>query len=157
MAGFLSELLNDYRVQLERYRNRPFLEAAMAGSALVAIADGEVSLAERFRVDQVYEAIDALQVYDPHEAVDLFNDYAESIRGSPKAGRERAVQTLKAVADDREKAELLVRICLAVAEAGGGRSLVHEIEVVTLCSLLGVDPRRAGLYPERPPEDLLGD
>ena len=47
---------------------------------------------------------------------------------------------------DSERAELLVRICLAVAEVGGEKKLVDQIEIVILCSLLGIEPRYAGLY-----------
>src|SRR5262245_24432352 len=106
----------------------------MAACALVAVADGEVSFGERIRVDQILGALEALQVFDPHEAVNLFNDFAEQILASPQKGRERAIAALKAVADDPTKAALLVRIFLAICEVSGERkSLVKQIEVVMLC------------------------
>ena len=45
-----------------------------------------------------------------------------------------------------EAAELLICICLAVTEADGKSSLVDQIEIVTLCSLLELDPCHFGLY-----------
>ena len=47
MAGFLSTLMGVFREQLERNRNRPFLRATMAASALVAMAEGRVTFPER--------------------------------------------------------------------------------------------------------------
>lgn len=155
MAGFLTTLIRDYQLQLERHRNRPFLEATMAACALVAVADGEVSFGERIRVDQIFEALEMLKAFDPHEAVDLFNDYAESILSAPKSGRERAIKALEAVSDDPEKAALLVRILLAICEAGTGKSLVKEIEVVSLCNLLGLDVKGSGLYADGDPAAIL--
>ena len=94
-------------------------------------------------------------MFNPHEAVDMFNDFSAEILRSPKLGREKAMQAVHEVTDDPEKAELLVRICLAVAEAKGEKNLVDQIEIVILCSLLGVEPRYAGLYTES--DDLTGD
>ncbi len=155
MPGFLSSLIGDYQAQMERHRNRPFLQATMAACALVAVADGEVSFNERIRVDQILDALEALKVFDPHEAVDIFNGYTEDILKSPRDGRERAMAALKAVVDDREKATLLMRIFLAICEAGGGKSLVKQIEVVMLCGIIGIEPKDCGLYIDGSPQDLL--
>ncbi len=146
MAGFLRTLITDYQTQLQRHRNRPFLKATMAACALVAIADGEVTFGERIRVDQILDTLEALKVFDPHEGVDLFNEFAEAIFASPRAGRENAVKVVKSVAHDPETADLMIRICLAIAEAEGEKTLVDQIEIVMLCALLGVDPKEHGLY-----------
>ena len=157
MGGFLQSLLTDYRSHLERHRNRPFLEAVMAACALAAVADGEVSFSERIRIDQILDTLEELKVFDAHEAVDLFNQYSKGILASPKAGREAAMTAVRTVTGDRERADLLVRICLAVAEAKGEKSLSDQIEIVIFCSLIGVEPRFAGLYTEGTAEDFLGD
>ena len=156
MGSLLSSLVSDWRHQVERHRNRPFLEATMAACSLVAIADGEITLSERIRVDRIVETLDALQVFDPHEAVDLFNDFTQDILDNPRVGRERAMRALKTVASDPPTASLLIRICLAIAESKGGKSLVSQIEIVMLCSLLDVTPAECGLYIEHSPDALLG-
>ncbi len=146
--GFLSILTDRFQEQLERQRNRAFLRATMASCALVAAADGRVSLGERVRVDQVLETLERLRVFDPHEGVDLFNEFSDGILANPKSGHEAAVEALLAgVGDDPEAAPLLIRVCLAVSEMSGDDSrLIDEIEIVSLCSRLGVDPRSVGLY-----------
>ncbi len=151
MSGFLRALSETYRRQLERHRNLPFVKAAMAASALVATADGNVSFSQRVRVDQVLDALEAVQVFDPHECVDLFVEYAEAILRQPREGHAAAIKALDAVKGDSEKTDLLIRVCLAIAEANGETSLADQIEIVTLCSLLQVDASEFGLYSE----DLL--
>ena len=142
----LDSLLSEYRVQLERYRNRPFLKAAMAGCALAATATGEVSFSERIRVDQVLDTLEQLDAFDPHEGVELFNRYCDAILRSPREGHAKAMQAVAAVTDDATSAQLLVRVCLAVAQASGKQSLSQEIELVMLCSVLGIEPKVVGLY-----------
>jgi len=149
--SFLNTLLNNFQEALERNRNRPFLGAAMAACALVATADGKVSLGERVRIDQILETLEALKIFDPHEAVNLFNDYADAILASPHAGHDKALAALRAVATDDETKTLIIRICCAVSEIGhrkGGEEGIaaDQIEIVSLCSRLGVDPKTCGLY-----------
>jgi tellurite resistance protein len=45
-----------------RLRNRPFLEASMAASALIAMADEHVNAAERLSIESVMENIRRLNV-----------------------------------------------------------------------------------------------
>lgn len=128
----------------------------MAACAIVAAADGEISFGERIRIDQIFNALDALQVFDSHEAVSLFNRFATAILTTPKEGRERAIAALKMVADDAEKSALLMRIFMAICEVGETKSLVKQIEVVMLCGLLGIKPDDYGLYIDDSAQSLLG-
>lgn len=145
MAGFLGTLLEKYHAQMERHHNQPFLEATMAACAMVATDDGQVSFSESVRVDQILETLDALKVFDPHEGVNLFRDYCDKILEKPKEGHAIAVTALDAVRGDEEKSSLLIRICLAVAEADGKASLVDRIEIVSICNRIGIDPESWGL------------
>ena len=149
MAGFLQSLLADYQNQIKRHQNRPFLNAAMAACALMAGSGGEITFSQRVRVDQILETLEKLQIFDPHEAIDLFNDYARAILDAPKEGHARALAAVQSVTADQETAGLLVRICMAVAQAGGEKNLSQEIEIVMLCSLLQVEPDNTDLYIHR--------
>lgn len=124
---------------LERHRQQPFLEAAMAACALVAMADGEVSLSEQSRLDDVLEAIDRLSLFDVHEAVDLFNGYADAIRRDPPKGRRDALDAVGRMADDPQAGDLLVKMGLAVSRADGGCAASERDQIVAICSRLGLD------------------
>ncbi len=155
MSGFLVTLTKLYREQMERHRNRPFLRAAMAGCALVSTASGAVTLRERVRVDQLLETLDALQVYDPHEGVVLFNEFVEALDHSVEEGRRRALDAIDAeVAQEPEKAGLLIRICLAVSEVEDGVPTRERERIAALCDHLDVAQDicpefGSGIYPRR--------
>jgi len=40
----------------------------------------------------------------------------------------------------------MVRICCAVSEANGDKSLPDQIEITSICSRLGLDPGNCGIY-----------
>jgi tellurite resistance protein TerB len=146
MAGILKSLVDNYQAHLERQRNRPFLDGVMAACALVATADGEVSFAERVRVDQILATLDALKVFDPHEGIDIFNEFTDAILANPAEGHETAFQAMADVAQDAENGALMVRICCAISEANGEKSLADQIEITSICSRLGLDPGNCGIY-----------
>ena len=148
MSGMLDNLKRFFQERSEKEQNRPFLEAAMAACAMVSASEGQVSFADRIRVDQIMDTLARLKVFDPHEGVDLFNHYTDGILKSPQAGREAALNKIKPVASDPETAELLIDLCLAVSLSDGVTSLVEHIEIVSLCGLIGVDPDKIGLNTE---------
>lgn len=155
MPKFLKRLGERYHEALNRHHNLPFLKATMSAAALVAMADGHVSFAQRVRTDQVLETLDALKVFDPHEGVELFNEVIEQIKESPQQGREQAVHNIEAAAQDDDTKHLIVRVCVAISEVEGTIPLVEQIEIVSLCSQLGLDPKSCGLYADELPEDGL--
>lgn len=148
--GFLNELINDFQDHLDRRRNRPFLSASMGACALVAASDGDVSFGERVRVDQILGTLKELQVFDPHEGIDIFNEFTDDILAHPKDGRARTWQVIMDGAPDAESRVLLVRMCLAVSEANAETSLADQIEIVSICGQLGIDPSNLGLYVDDP-------
>ncbi len=158
--GFLRSLLDQFHEELERNHNRPFLRATMAACALAASADGKITFGERVRVDQILETLDNLKIFDPHEGVDLFNGFADAILETPETGRKQAFDVLKDVAKDDETKALILRICCAVSEVNaedGEKNLVDQIEIVSLCSRLGIKPESCGLYTDLDPQDVLGE
>ena len=148
MPGMLDNLAHFFQARSEKEKNRPFLEAAMAACAMVSASEGQVSFADRIRVDQIMETLTRLKVFDPHEGAHLFSHYTDGILKSPQAGRDAALRKIKRVAADPETAELLIDLCLAVSLSDGITSLVEHIEIVSLCGLIGVDPDKIGLNTE---------
>ena len=149
MSGILDNLKAFFQARNAKQQDRPFLEAAMAACAMVSASEGQVSFADRIRVDQIMDTLTQLKVFSAQEGVDLFSHYTAMILASPKAGRESALSTIRAVTTDMETAELLIDLCLAVSLSDGVTSLVEHIEIVSLCGLIGVDPDKIGLDTEQ--------
>ena len=57
MGTFFSEITTTLKNEKERFRNRDFLKATMAASALLALADGKVTISEQLARDYILENI----------------------------------------------------------------------------------------------------
>ncbi len=141
MAALFRQITDGLRAEIAKHRNRPFLEAAMAASAFIALADGEVSFSERHRVDAILERLDELSIFDPHIAVDLFNNHLDSLAKDGEAGWRRIHETVARFAGAPE-AESLVRIALAIGHADGEFSPQERTCVHDLCGALGLAPEQ---------------
>ena len=68
--------------------------AAMAACALVSVASGSVSFRHRVHVDRLMDTLDALRVFDPHEGVELFNQFVDALKADPEAGHRHALEVI---------------------------------------------------------------
>jgi tellurite resistance protein TerB len=126
------------RLSLSRIRSRQFLDATMAATALVATADGEVTFSELTALDSVLESVQDLQIYDPHIAVDIYRDFADSIAENADAGRRIAMAAVARIGRDHEAAELVIRVAVAISKADGDLTPPEARAISDICCTLGV-------------------
>jgi tellurite resistance protein len=149
VAGFIRTAKAALARERERFRNRSFLEATMAASALVAMADGEVKFSELSALDDLLESVRELQVYDPHVAVDLCRFHVDAIAADAAAGADagkvRALEVVGRIAGDDEAARLVIQMCLVISRSDGEFSDSEADMVRDLCAALWLDPGDVGL------------
>tara|TARA_R110000868_G_scaffold1844_5_gene14575 strand:- start:10513 stop:10938 length:426 start_codon:yes stop_codon:yes gene_type:complete len=126
------------RNSLSRIRNRQFLDATMAATALVATADGEVTFSELSALDSVLESVQDLHIYDPHIAVDRYRDFADAIAEDAESGRRAAFAAVGKIAGDRDAAELVIRVAVAISKADGELTPQEARSISDLCGTLKV-------------------
>ena len=138
MVGLWESLRDAVDTAAARHRNKPFLEAAMAACAYIAQADGYVSIGERGRVDDILEQLEALQVFDPHEGVNIFNNYLDQLTENHQAGEKSVFSAVSKMAKDNEAALLVARMCIAISNADGDFSANEKVAVGEICSILNI-------------------
>ena len=79
-------LFESVQERLHQHRDRGFLKAAMAASALAAYADGTVSLTERYSIDDMLENLERLNLHDPKKATQILNGYIHALQENIKSG-----------------------------------------------------------------------
>ncbi len=139
MAGIFSALKTLLDKHQQKVRSRQFLEAAMGASAMLALADGEISFAELMARDYVLDHVQQLQIFDSNEAADLFRTYAETITNNPQVGKTHVLEAITQISEDRELAAILMRICLVIARADRNFSQPEHEVIDTFCDILGLD------------------
>lgn len=142
-------MLERFRLELQRHKQRPFLEAVAAACAMVATADGEVSFSERARLDAVIESLSQLSLFDPHEVVDAFDEDVTKLAG----GEDGIASLLKLIAAGTKAegaADLLLRISVAMSladdhESADERRLIDEISATLKLPKSAVDEAYAAI------------
>lgn len=145
MASFFTFAKEALAAELDKFRNRQFLDATMAASALVSMADGDANITELNILDQALETIQELKIYDPRDAMDLYRDYIDGLRDDPGATRDRIMQTVGKIREDPHAARLLIRVCVAIGKADEDFSGPEKTVITELCQSLGLDCSELGL------------
>ena len=135
-------ILDGLNERIARHRNRDFLKAAMAASALAAQADGTVTLSERYRIDEILARLERLRIYDPHKAVQILDAFLTELRNNGEVAERVLLGKLRRIAEDREAAELIVRIALSVSRSDGKFSAPERAQFSEICAVLGFTPER---------------
>lgn len=133
-------LIDKLKGEIEQRNNKPFLKAAMAAAALAAHADGHLSFAGRYRVDQVLETVRELRIYDPHKAVDILDRFLEHLAGEGEAAARVLRAKIGRFAGDYKSARTLLRIAYFIATADGPCGAEERAALRAICDTLGVDP-----------------
>lgn len=145
MAGFFQFAKEALATELDKFRNRQFLDATMAASALVSLADGDANITEFSILDQALETIHELKIYDPHDAMDLYRDYIDRLRQDPAQTRETILQIVAKIQGDEHAARLLIRVCVAIGKADEDFSEPEKTTIKALCRELALDPEELDL------------
>lgn len=139
MVGLFQLAKEAVAAEFDRFRNRQFLDATMAASALVSLADGDANLTEVNILDQALATVEELKIYDPHVAMDLYRDYIDGLRADPGATRDRIYRAVGRIQDDEHAARLLIRVCLAIGRADENFSQAEKAVIADLCDRLALD------------------
>lgn len=147
MTDILRNVKSEIGTILEHYRTRPHVDAVMAAAALVAAADGEVSLAERVQRDRVLDRLQEYGEIDTTQASSLFDDLGRELTEGAESARERAwaiIGSAAAESDDRFRCQL-VRVACAVGIADGELTAAETRCIEQLCEHLGITREACGV------------
>ena len=120
--SFLSQLktkANELKTEALKFKNKDFLNAAMAGSALVAMADGSISSGEKQKMIKFIESNDALSIFTTSDVIKAFQDFVGQLEFDNDIGEAKAYQAIGKMKSNTEASRLLVRMIIAIASSDG--------------------------------------
>jgi len=110
---FLSDLkskASELKTQALKFKNKDFLDAAMAGSALIAMADGHISSEEKQKMIKFIENHDALSIFTTSDVIKAFQDFVGQIEFDKDIGEAKAYLAIGKMKNNEEAGRLLVRM-----------------------------------------------
>jgi tellurite resistance protein TerB len=135
----VTEARETLNTEITKFKSKDLLEAVVAGCALVAYADGNVTSEEKQKMMGFLRTSDQLKVFDSGDVIKIFQKYVEKFEFDNTIG---VGEVMQAVGKFRSKpqAQLVVRVCCAIGAADGDFDAKEKAVVRRMCSELGLNP-----------------
>lgn len=126
--------------EVTKYKNKDFLNAVVAGCALVAAADGSISSAEKQKMIGFIQCSDELKVFELDTVVAAFNNVVSKFEFDFSVGKAEALKTIAKIKPDAAAARLMIRVCCVIGASDGSFDKDEKAVVITMCQELGLNP-----------------
>jgi tellurite resistance protein TerB len=139
--SFLSQLkskASELKTEALKFKNKDFLNAAMAGSALIAMADGSITGEEKQKMIKFIESNEALSVFTTSDVIKSFQDFVGQLEFDKDIGEAKAYQALGKMKSNSDAARLLMRMIIAIASSDGNFDLSEKKIAIRIANELGV-------------------
>lgn len=136
-----SEVSANLKNEVTKIRNKSFLEAVVAGCALVAYADGVARPEEKQKMMGFLRNSEVLSVFSADEVIVIFDKYAKQFEFDHQIGQASALQAVAKVKSKEDEARLMVRVCCAIGAADGNFDDNEKAIVRKICAELGLNPK----------------
>ncbi len=132
------DVTQSMKLELKKFRSKELLQAIVAGSTMIAYADGEVSPSEKQKLMGYVRNSEQLSVFDTDKVIESFNQYLTRFEFDATIASGEALQKI-AVFKDKPEAHLIVRVCLAIANADGHFDSAEQQALDQICRSLNLD------------------
>lgn len=136
-----AEVTANLKTEVSKFKNKGFLEAVVAGCALVAHADGVVKPEEKQKMMGFLRNSDVLSVFDVQEVIGIFDKYAKQFEFDHQIGQASALQVVAKLKGKEAEARLMVRVCCAIGAADGHFDEQEKTVVRAICNELALNPK----------------
>ncbi|MDO0824608.1 TerD family protein [Desulfosporosinus nitroreducens] len=140
-AEWLQKQTENAKSIVNKYMGKDLTEALVAGSALVAIADGVLEPSEREKLIDYFRTSQEMRGININEVDSRFNYYVQRIQSDRMLGKAEALRAIGKLASKPEAARLVVRLCCAIGFADGEFAPVEKKVVEEICYEVRLDPR----------------
>ncbi|QTA80335.1 Tellurite resistance protein, TerB-like [Desulfonema limicola] len=141
--------------RIKKAKNKNFMEAVAAGSAMVAFADTMIRPEETSKLLDYARIEESLKVFNPAEIIETFEKYIENFHFDSRVGREKALKAIQKIERSSEEARLVVFVCCAIGSADGEFDNNQRLAVREICRVLGLNPEQFSLDLKAPkPENF---
>ena len=131
---------NELKGEVLKFKNKKFLNAATAGTALIARADGDVSSEEKKKMLKIIESNDALSVFKTSDVIEAFNGFLANFEFDEDVGESKAFEALNLLKGDDVACRTVMRLILSIAAADGVFDDDEKVVARKVALELGLDP-----------------
>ncbi|MFZ5968011.1 MAG: TerD family protein [Bacillota bacterium] len=139
-AQWLQTQANNAKNIVNRYMGADLMEALVAGSALVAMADGVIEPSERDRLINYFRTSEEMKGMDINTVLSRFQHYTQRLQFDAVMGKAEALKVIGKLRAKPDAARLVVRLCCAIGFADGEFSDIEKRIVHEICQEVHLNP-----------------
>lgn len=135
---WVKEQKTNLQESVSRFKNKDFMDAVVAGCALVAAADGTIDSSEKQKMAGFIGRSEELRVFDMNQVISRFNHFASGFEFDSVIGKGEALKAIGKLKKNAEASRLLIRVCCAIGAADGNfdedekqmvREMCHHLDL----------------------------
>jgi tellurite resistance protein TerB len=130
---------------VKKFKNKKFMEATVAGCAMVAFSDGTVKPEEKAKMAAFIKRNEALNVFEMPEVITAFEKYVQGFEFDLQIGKGEALNAIGKIKKNSDEAKLLIRVCCAIGTSDGDFDDSEKAAVREICRELELNPEEFGL------------
>ena len=140
-----AEVRGQLAQEVSKFRNREFMEACVAGCALVAAADGTIGAEEKQKMMKFIQQSQELKVFETQDVISVFNKITDNFAFDSEIGKAESFKLIGKLRSKPDAARLMVRVCSAIGSADGNFDEKEKQIIRDICSDLGLAAGDFGL------------
>jgi tellurite resistance protein TerB len=133
------DVSNKLSNEVTKFKNKDFLNAVIAGCALVATSDGSISPEEKRKMLAFISNSDELKVFDSGDVIESFNKISSKFDFDYEIGKAEALKIIAKLKNNSDAARLMIRVCCVIGAADGNFDNNEKKVIVTICRELGIN------------------
>jgi tellurite resistance protein TerB len=140
LISSVKEKTGQLKNEVLKFKNKNFLHAATAGSALIAMADGNLDSEEKKKMIRFIESNDALSVFKTSDVITSFKEYVDNFDFDQDIGEAKACEALNRLKGNDVECRTVMRLILSIAAADGDFDESEKIVARKISKELGLNP-----------------
>lgn len=141
VLDWVKKQTGNINTEISKFKNKEFMEAVVAGCAMVAYADGGASASEKQKMMGFIKQSEALKVFETDKVIDTFNKYLSKYEFDSGIGKGEALASITKLKGKPEQGQLLVRVCIAIGGSDGNFDKDEKKAVTEICRALSLNPK----------------
>jgi tellurite resistance protein TerB len=140
LGRFPKQEWDEFNDEIRQAENEHLMEGIVAGCALVAYADGGVTVDEHDRMVSLIRGFEPIATFGIDDVMATFEMVTARFIDDQADGEAAALRAVARVKGATKYPALLVKTCCAIAAADGGFDADERRAVIRICEILGLDP-----------------
>jgi Tellurite resistance protein len=141
----LNSMRQGLKDQVSKFKNKDFLDAVVAGCAIVASADGVIGAAEKQKMIGYIQHNEELKVFETPKVIERFNFYTGNFDFDAMIGKAEAMKAILKFKDKPDVARIVVSVCCAIGSADGDFDESEKNVVREICRAVNLNSSDFGL------------